>query len=317
MFYYQRMTPVVKTIIVVNIIVFLLQKISSVFVSNGFLELNFSIHYLSIVYEYKVWQLVTYMFLHGDFWHILFNMLALYFLGCEVEREWGSKHFLRFYLSTGVGAGLVIFALDSFLVFLNPDNISSLGYTLGASGAIFGLLLAYSLLYSERRVTLLLFFIIPVNMKAKNLLFFSLGISFLLPIIFGVNVSNSGHVGGVLSGIIYFLVYRKDQTYFYCLYMLNQWWQNSKNFLFPPKLKSFNKKFDSNGSGKHNRHSRHGDHFSHRQKLDETQMTEAEIESKIDELLDKISVSGLRGLSEEEKGFLERVSKLYRYKFPK
>ena len=308
---YQRVTPVVKSIIVINFAVYLLQILTANLISSGFLEYNFSLHYISVLYEYKFWQLFTYMFLHGGFWHILFNMLALFFIGCEIEREWGSRHFLRYYLATGVGAGIFIFIVDFFYVLFFTDGISSLGYTLGASGAIFGLLLAYSLLYSDRRITLLLLFIIPVNIKAKNLLIICLGFSFLLPFFFGssVKISNSGHIGGVVFGFLYFLIYRNNETYFYCVYGIKQGWQKFKQALFPAKVKSVKK---NPFSSPFNRGA-----FKFQDKIDETKMSESEIEDKIDDLLDKISLLGIKGLTEGEKSFLQRVSHLYRHKFPK
>ncbi len=309
MFFYQRITPAVKALLVVNVAIYLVQVISSITIANNFLEFNFALHYLSVLYEYKFWQIFTYMFLHGGLWHLLFNMLALYFLGSEIEREWGTKHFLRYYLATGVGAGIIIFLFDSAIVLINPALISNLGYTLGASGAIFGLLLAYSLLFSERRITLLLFFILPVNIKAKNLLLLSLGISFLFPLLFaGMRISNIGHVGGVLSGFLYFFFYRKNQTYFYCIYAIKEGWEKFKKLLFPAKIKKVD---PTSGGVKFNRN------FSYSEKIDETKMSSYEIEEKIDQLLDKISLRGLKGLTEEEKKFLERVSHLYKHKFPK
>ena len=311
MLFRRRMTPVVKTIIVVNFAVYMLQVLTSNLISNNFLEHNFSLHYISLLYEYKFWQLFTYMFLHGGFWHILFNMLALFFIGCEIEREWGARHFLRYYLATGVGAGIFVFMVDFLYVFIVPDGINNLGYTLGASGAIFGLLLAYSLLYGDRRITLLLFFIIPINVKAKNLLVICLGFSFLLSLFFGsdVKISNSGHIGGVVFGFLYFLIYRNNETYFYCVYSIKQGWENLKSALFSSNVKTVkNKPFSS----RFNRGA-----FKFQDKIDETKMSESEIESKIDDLLDKISLLGIKGLTEGEKSFLQRVSHLYRHKFPK
>ena len=302
----------VKSIMIINVIVYLLQILGTNLISRGFLEYNFSLHYISILYEYKFWQVFTYMFLHGGFWHILFNMLALFFIGCEIEREWGSRHFLRYYLATGVGAGIFIFAVDSFYVLISPESIANLGYTLGASGAIFGLLLAYSLLYNERRITLLLFFIIPVTIKAKNLLVVCLGLSFLLPFLFGsdVRISNSGHIGGVLAGFVYFLIYRNNSTYFYCVHTMKQGWQKIKGAFSSSNVRIV--KNQQRPSTPFNKSS-----FRFQDKIDETKMSESEIESKIDDLLDKISLLGLKGLTEGEKSFLQRVSHLYRHKFPK
>jgi membrane associated rhomboid family serine protease len=108
-----------------------------------------------------IWQLATYMFLHGGLFHILFNMLALWMFGSELERIWGTRNFLKFYFVTGIGAGIltVVFSLLPFAASrqLYASNV------IGASGAIYGLLLAYALYFPDRPIYMYLLFPIPAK----------------------------------------------------------------------------------------------------------------------------------------------------------
>ena len=125
-------SPTVKTLIIVCSVVFLLQQFDSIAGGGAFIS-NFGLVPLQVTHHGYLWQLVTYIFLHGGLFHILFNMLGLWMFGTDLERLWGRKAFTRFFFLCGVGGGL-------FKVLLNP----SLPYpTVGASGAILGLLVAF------------------------------------------------------------------------------------------------------------------------------------------------------------------------------
>lgn len=152
--------------------------------------------------KYYIWQIFTYMFLHGGFFHIFLNMYALMLFGMPVEQLWGSKKFLFYYIFTGTGAGLSILVINWFLGGLSPYIP-----TIGASGAVFGLLLAFGLLFPD--VELLVFFFIP--MKAKYLVVLYGGLEVMALVTSGgdSNVSHVGHLGGLLFGGIYFLVMRR------------------------------------------------------------------------------------------------------------
>ena len=142
-----------------------------------------------------VWQLFTYMFLH-DPWgitHILFNMLMLWMFGADLERDWGTKRFLQYYFLCGVGAGLCVVAANALFGSLDAR-------TIGSSGAIYGLLLAYGVCYADRIV--LLFFLFP--MKAKHMVMIFGAIAFLGS--FGPSgggVSYVAHLGGMIFGFVY------------------------------------------------------------------------------------------------------------------
>jgi membrane associated rhomboid family serine protease len=159
------------------------------------------------VEKYYFWQLFTYMFLHGGITHLLFNMLSLFMFGCEMERHWGSRRFFRYYLITGVGAGLC--------VFLIPSNYFI--YTLGASGAIYGVLLAYGLTFPDRIIYLYMLFPIP----AKYFVMIMGGIVFLSTLSSAnTGVSNIAHLGGMVIGFLYLrgksgnLIYQLKDAYF-------------------------------------------------------------------------------------------------------
>jgi membrane associated rhomboid family serine protease len=153
-----------------------------------------------------VWQLVTYMFLHGNMLHIFFNMYALLIFGIPIEQEWGSRRFLFYYFFTGTGAGLTIF----FINFITK-GAGYISPTIGASGAVFGLLLAFGVLYPNAE--LLLFFFLPI--KAKYLVFLYGALELYLELSGPASgISHVGHLGGLFFGIVFFLFFRKRSLSF-------------------------------------------------------------------------------------------------------
>lgn len=148
-----------------------------------------------VVHSLAVWQLFTYLFLHDPFGfsHILFNMLTLWMFGVDLEQTWGTRQFLRFYFLCGVGAGLCVVAANAVV-----GNMQRA--TIGASGAIYGLLLAFGLLFPDRIV--LFSFLFPI--KAKYFVMILGAIAFLSSLGSGnSNVSNVAHLGGMIFGYIY------------------------------------------------------------------------------------------------------------------
>ena len=149
-----------------------------------------------VLHRFWVWQLATYMFLHGGIFHILFNMLALWMFGAELERIWGTRYFLKFYFVTGIGAGAltVLFSLLPF------DFARQLQYQniIGASGAIYGLLLAYAIYFPERPILLIVFWVparLCVTILGAIAVFASLSEA--------GGVANATHLGGLLVGYLY------------------------------------------------------------------------------------------------------------------
>jgi membrane associated rhomboid family serine protease len=137
-----------------------------------------------------LWQIVTYIFLHGDLFHLLWNMLALYMFGCEMERRWGSKFFLQYFFVTGIGAGF-------FTLCLTPTMIIP---TVGASGAIYGILLAFALYYPNQTVYFWLVFPIKVKYFVLIIGLMTFYFSFLQT---GGNIAHLAHLGGMVCGLLF------------------------------------------------------------------------------------------------------------------
>lgn len=192
------LTPVVKKIMIVNGAVFLLQQIIGL-KYPGYLENIFGLHHAGFILEFKLWQIVTYMFLHGGWFHIIFNLLGLWMFAGELEELWGSSRFLRYYMITGVGAGLFI-ALMNYIIY---SEYHLQAVTIGASGAIYAILLAYGMTWPNR--TVLLYFVIPVKIKYLVLIFGLIEFFGTLSTAAGTggNISHIGHLGGIVSGLIY------------------------------------------------------------------------------------------------------------------
>ena len=153
---------------------------------------------LFVVSRFWIWQLATYMFLHGGLFHILFNMLALWMFGTELERIWGTRNFLKFYFVTGIGAGLLT-VLFSLLPFAASQQLYR-SDVIGASGAIYGLLLAYALYFPNRPIYMYMLFPIP----AKYAVMIMGAIAFYASVSdTGGGVANATHLGGLVVAYFY------------------------------------------------------------------------------------------------------------------
>ena len=184
-------TPAVKILIFINIGAFLLQQVA------GELMTWFGLNPADVLTG-QVWQVLTYMFLHGSISHILFNMLSLWMFGVEMERMWGTRFFTRYYLVCGIGAAATTILMSFF-----PGSIGDQLYasrTVGASGAIYGLLLAYALYFPDRQI--LMSFLFPV--PAKYFVMIIGAIAFLSAAgSGGGGVAHVAHLGGLLVGWLY------------------------------------------------------------------------------------------------------------------
>jgi membrane associated rhomboid family serine protease len=181
-------TPAVKGLIIANVSVYLLQIITLRFGSGG-IESLFALT-PTLVWEKKwLWQLVTYMFLHAPGWlfHLVFNMLMLWMFGSEVERAWGTKKFLKYYFTCGLGAALVTCA-----TFWNST-------TYGASGAVFGVALAYGMMFPDRIIYVLMMF----PMRAWTFVLFCVGLDIVSMLGIPDGVAHTTHLGGMLFGWLY------------------------------------------------------------------------------------------------------------------
>ena len=142
-----------------------------------------------VTHNFFVWQLVTYLFLHAGFFHVIFNLFALWMFGADLERLWGGRQFLFYYFLTGVGAGL-------FDVLLQPSSVIPI---IGCSGAVYGVLLAFGVLFPDRPI--FLYFIIPI--KAKWFVLIMGLIEFVGSFQPGSGISHLDHLGGMIFGYLY------------------------------------------------------------------------------------------------------------------
>ena len=217
----MREIPVVtKNLIAINVLMFLalLAFERSGIDLNNLLGLR-----LFLAPDFRPYQLVTYMFMHGGFTHILFNMYAVWVFGSILERVWGSSRFLIYYIATGVGAGLVQEAVQYIYYTMNLAQYTQVNYigqiismpeylnlwtTVGASGAVYGILLAFAMTFPNERLFMIPF---PFPIKAKYfvLIFGALELFTGLSNNVGDNVAHFAHLGGMIFGIFMILYWRK------------------------------------------------------------------------------------------------------------
>jgi len=276
------MTSAVKYLIIANFGCFLLQNFSGA--SLAWAEL---VPY-QVVHQFAIWQLVTYMFLHGGPWHIIINMLMLWMIGCEVERYWGARQFLVYYFICGIGAGICQTVVQT--LFFNP-HVS----VIGASGAIYGLLMAFGILFSDRMITLLILFILPVHIMAKYLVMIMALISLLVGTFGDDNgVAHFAHLGGMLVGFVYLKLdwrWRALGRKSGGLFEFSSASGGAKRGL--PALKNW---------------FRQREEKRRQMEVVRRRQRELNLRERVDAILDKINEVGYENLSDDEKQLLKRAS---------
>jgi membrane associated rhomboid family serine protease len=194
---FSNLPPVTKALLIANGVVFVLQLLvgNPAFAAFMLWPLGDSgMDPFSQAPQFLPWQLLTYAFLHGSFAHVGFNMLALLMFGAPLEYTWGNRRFLTFYFTCVAGAGLCQLAVASWTVFEGGPVYP----TIGASGGVFGLLLAYGMLFPNQRLMLL---IPPIPMKARTLVIVYGAIELLLGFTgWQPGVAHFAHLGGMLFG---------------------------------------------------------------------------------------------------------------------
>ena len=305
----RNIPTVTKNLLIVNIVAFLLTFVLGADASGDY-RLNelLGLHFF-MASDFHVYQLITYMFMHGGFEHILFNMFALWMFGCIVERVWGPKKFLFYYIVCGVGAGLsqelaqfVQFYLiaseqipdfsmsNIWVVAQNSSSVLNAWTTVGASGAIYGILLAFGMIFPEERIFI---FPLPVPIKAK---YFVIGYAaielFSAMMTRGDGVAHMAHLGGMLFGF----------------FMIRYWRKQVNGYR---AMDAFDKLRDMLG-GKRNRqqfnYTRNDSYQEHQKDWDYNARKQA-TQDEIDRILDKIRKSGYDSLSKDEKQTLFDQSK--------
>ena len=206
-------TPAVRAIIYTNVIVFVV----SLFWPNALVG-ALGLSPVSLLGEFRVWQLVTYLFVHSptQLSHILFNMLAVWMFGVDLERRWGTRGFVTYYFATGVGAGL-----SMILVSLLPFEATRATYTavtIGASGSVYGLLMAWALIFPHREILFMLIF----PLRARVYVLIMGAIAFLSAVgASGTAVAHVAHLGGLAVGYLY--LRRPSDVRLELRYRLTKW----------------------------------------------------------------------------------------------
>lgn len=270
----QLFRGAIKILIIINTAVFVVSNLLGI---NGFVYRFFGLVPSSILSHGFIWQFVSYMFVHGGFMHLLMNMFVLWMFGMELENYWGKKEFLKYFLITGIGSGIITFLF----------SMNSSIPVVGASGAIYALLLAFAMMFPDRKIYV--YFLFPV--KAK---YFVLVIG-LITFFSSMGPSTSGishltHLGGLIVGYIYFR--RKSILY------------DIKRFLKKHKIRNpfrnFIKKVDKSSDNPQAQ----SNSFTEYQ-------TDQTMREQVDEILDKISKVGYDKLTDQEKQTLFLASKYF------
>lgn len=205
---------ITKNIIFINVLVFIMTMLNEEWMMS-----KFALFYPASPL-FKPWQIVTHMFMHGGFWHLFFNMYTFLIFGSVLENRWGPKKFLFFYFATGLGAAalhtLVEFVQVKYLMgqgLYAQINMLQIIPTVGASGAIYGVLLGYAMLYPDSVLTLLF---PPISLKAKWFVLIFAAIELLSGVSggFGVGggVAHFAHLGGMLFGWLIILYWKRKRT---------------------------------------------------------------------------------------------------------
>ena len=194
-------TPAIKAIVLLCTGVFLVQTVLRLFLPNAadLLILELGLVPRAVTHGLRLWQPLTYIFLHGGLLHLLLNMLFLWMFGVDLERAWGTRRFWNYFLVTGIGAGLINVLVKTAL---DSHGLgTSLVPTIGASGAIYAVLVAAAIMFPDRQVWLIPF---PVQIPMRIYVLAAVAIEFFSTLGAGEdNVSHVTHLGGILVGYIY------------------------------------------------------------------------------------------------------------------
>ena len=215
---FRVLPPVVKNLLIINVLMYL----ATITMSRFGIELNdiLGLHFFKAS-DFRAYQLITYMFMHGNFEHLFFNMFALWMFGNTLENIWGSKRFLLFYMVCGLGAGLcqeVVQYIQYATTLSGYANVNLGGgrivtmsaylnmmTTVGASGAIYGLLLAFGMMFPNAMIYL--YFLVPI--KAKWFVIGYAVVELISGFYGGGNVAHFAHLGGMLFGLLLILHWKK------------------------------------------------------------------------------------------------------------
>jgi membrane associated rhomboid family serine protease len=195
-------TPAIRNLVIACAAVFLVQTLLGLFdpLAARWIIHEFGLVPLAVTHGLRLWQPLTYIFLHGGLWHLLLNMLFLWMFGVDLERTWGTRRFYTYFFLTGIGAGCINVLVKSVI---DPHGFGTSAIaTIGASGAIYGVLLAAAVMFPDRRIWLIPF---PVTIPMKIYVLGAGAIEFFSTLGAGAgdNVSHVTHLGGMLIGYLY------------------------------------------------------------------------------------------------------------------
>ena len=216
---FNNIPTVTKNLLIVNVILYV-----ATLINENFMISTFALFYPTSQY-FRWWQILTHMFMHGSIWHIFFNMYALYIFGCVVERMIGTRKFLIFYFLCGFGAAALHIGVEAIQASTLMNQIADgsqaaaqsymqlkMTPTVGASGAIYGVLIGYAMLFPTARLTLIF---PPITLSAKAWVLIFVGIELLTGITGTADgVAHFAHLGGMLVGWLLILWWRKRGTLF-------------------------------------------------------------------------------------------------------
>ena len=212
--FFSSIPPAVRNIIIINIFMMIFTALDEQFMIK-----KFALFYPASPF-FKIWQPITHMFMHGGFWHLFFNMYTLFIFGSVLERTWGTKKFLVFYFVTGLGAALMhtgvqFIQAQAYISQIAENSQQAMAAhqslkltpTVGASGAIYGVLMGYAMLYPDSVLTLLF---PPVSLKAKWFVIIFAVIELVTGVFsIGGGIAHFAHLGGLLFGWLLILYWKK------------------------------------------------------------------------------------------------------------
>jgi rhomboid family protein len=301
---FNLLPPIIKQLLIINVVVFLVQTLfDSVnfggypgwYILNRYFSLNpiLGVDPIGQPFNFQIWQLFSYQFMHAGFSHIFFNMFMLWMFGNEIENIMGSKKFLVFYLLSGVGAGI-------FQLLFAPMLSNQLAFTIGASGAVFGVMIAFAMFFPERQIYV--YFLFPV--KAKYLIAFLVLIEFMAVGNMDV-VAHLAHIGGAITGFLFIILDKKNNFNIDGLFKkVKDSTSNLKNFSSGNSSGGFRKPSGGIHFGKKSVEDADFYEINNKDKK-----TPPPSNREIDRILDKISASGYQNLTAEEKRILFEASK--------
>lgn len=301
----RQIPNITKNLLIINVLAFLAMQAIKMFTQNSLnqIDLNnlFGLHFF-LAQDFQIYQLFTYMFMHGGWQHLFFNMFALWMFGCVVENVLGPKKFLFYYILCGVGAGLfqeatqfIDYSMQGLAAYdgvtmngmrVSMDSFLNSWTTVGASGSIYGILLAFGMIFPEQRIFI---FPLPVPIKAKWFVIIYAAIELFS----AMSTTNDGvahiaHLGGMVVGFFLLRYWKKHPTIGYGPSRGGQFFDNLKK-----QWEKKGKQSTSHGSFTYTTTSHNADWDYNARK--------AVTQQEIDTILDKIRKSGYDSLSKEEK----------------